>query len=118
MCNYVFISNFVFKSGSTKDAEEFDSLPPEEAKSRLAILIGKMDLDKNGIIEHGELKAWIVRSFKMLSQEESKQRLEEVDENEDGRVTWKEYVQETFGIDLDGDTANIPLNDIEEQQVF
>jgi hypothetical protein len=54
----------------------------------------------------------------MLSQEESKQRLEEVDENEDGRVTWKEYVQETFGIDLDGDTANIPLNDIEEQQVF
>lgn len=53
----------------------------------------------------------------MLSEEESKQRLEEVDENEDGKVSWKEYVQETFGIDLDGDSASIPLNDIEEQQV-
>lgn len=53
----------------------------------------------------------------MLSEEESKQRLEEVDENEDGLVTWKEYVQETFGVDLDSNPSSIPLNDIEEQQV-
>jgi len=49
--------------GSAKEAEEFDNLPPEEAKRRLKILVVKMDLDKNGLIERGELKAWIVRSF-------------------------------------------------------
>jgi len=53
----------------------------------------------------------------MLSEEESKERLEEVDEDGDGRVKWKEYVQETYGIDLDGESSSIPLNDIEEQQV-
>ena len=29
--------------GSTKEAEEFDQLSPEEAKSRLSVLIDKMD---------------------------------------------------------------------------
>jgi len=55
---------------------------------------------------------------RMLSQEESKERFEESDENNDGRVTWKEYVQEIFGIDLDEGSDTIPLNEIEEQQVF
>ena len=32
--------------GSKKDAEDFDQLPPEEAKKRLAILVEKMDLNK------------------------------------------------------------------------
>lgn len=50
--------------GSTKEAEEFDNLPPEEAKQRLKILVEKMDLNKDQIIERGELKAWIMRSFK------------------------------------------------------
>jgi hypothetical protein len=53
----------------------------------------------------------------MLSEEESKERLDEADENGDGRVTWKEYVHEIFGIDLEDDSDTIPLNEIEEQQV-
>ena len=32
--------------GSKKDAEDFDQLPPEEAKKRLAILVEKMDSNK------------------------------------------------------------------------
>ena len=35
-------------SGSTKDAEEYDQLPPEEAKKRLRILVDKMDSDSDG----------------------------------------------------------------------
>jgi hypothetical protein len=54
----------------------------------------------------------------MLSEEESNEKLQEVDEDEDGRVTWKEYVQEMFGIDLDNKgSSSIPLNDLDEQQV-
>jgi hypothetical protein len=52
----------------------------------------------------------------MLSEEESKERFLEVDENEDGRVSWKEYVEETFGVNPD-DTA-IPLESLEEQRVI
>jgi hypothetical protein len=101
--------------GSTKEAEEFDHLPPDEAKKRLRVLVEKMDLDGDKTIEKLELKAWIMRSFKMLSEEESKERFQEVDANEDGLVSWPEYVEETFGINAD--QIAIPLQDLEEQRV-
>lgn len=50
--------------GSIKDAEEFDHLPPDEAKRRLQILLRKMDLNGDEHISRQELKAWILRSFK------------------------------------------------------
>ena len=67
---------FLFISGSAKEAEEFDQLPPEEAKKRLAILVEKMDKNRDGFIEKKELHSWILRSFKSLSKEESEERLE------------------------------------------
>lgn len=53
--------------GSHKEAEEFDHLSPEEAKRRLEILLNKMDLDSDKKIDRKELKAWIIRSFKLES---------------------------------------------------
>lgn len=87
--------------GSTKDAEEFDHLPAEEAKKRLAILLEKMDLNSNKLITTTELKQWILRSFKSLSEEESRDKLSEVDLNKDDEVTWEEYLSETYGLDHD-----------------
>ncbi|GLH15971.1 hypothetical protein R5R35_005642 [Gryllus longicercus] len=84
--------------GSVKDAEEFDQLEPEEAKKRLRILLLKMDLNSDELIERNELHAWILRSFKMLSEEESQDRFEDADENEDGKVTWKEYLSDSYGL--------------------
>lgn len=52
--------------GSHKEAEEYDHLPPEEAKRRLEILLNKMDLDSDRKIDRNELKAWIIRSFKLV----------------------------------------------------
>lgn len=51
-------------AGNTKDAQEFDTLSPEESKRRLAILIEMMDLNSDKFIDRHELKAWILRSFK------------------------------------------------------
>ncbi|OXU24995.1 hypothetical protein TSAR_006379 [Trichomalopsis sarcophagae] len=85
--------------GSVKEAEEFDKLPIEESKRRLRILLNKMDLNGDQFIERNELKAWILRSFKMLSDEESKDRLEDADADGDGKVTWEEIVQDTYGSD-------------------
>lgn len=52
--------------GSAKEAEEYDHLPPEEAKRRLRILLTKMDLNGDQQIDKNEMKAWILRSFKYL----------------------------------------------------
>lgn len=50
--------------GSVKEAEEFDHLSPEESKKRLGILLLKMDINSDNVIDRKELKAWILRSFK------------------------------------------------------
>jgi hypothetical protein len=50
--------------GSVKEAEEYDSLPPDEAKRRLRILLTKMDLNKDSQIDRKELHSWILRSFR------------------------------------------------------
>ncbi|KAL2715750.1 reticulocalbin-2 [Vespula squamosa] len=85
--------------GSIKDAEEFDKLPVEESRRRLSILLTKMDLNNDNFIERNELKAWILRSFSMLSTEESQDRLEDADNDEDGKVSWDEILQDIYGSD-------------------
>lgn len=85
--------------GSVKEAEEFDKLPIEESKKRLGILLTKMDLNNDNVIERNELKAWILRSFSMLSTEESQDRLEDADSDKDGKVSWNEILQDTYGTD-------------------
>jgi len=85
--------------GSKKDAIDFDKLPAKEAKEKLAILLKKMDLNGDKSIERQELYAWILRSFKSLSKEESDERFDDSDENEDGFVSWREYAAEEFDLD-------------------
>lgn len=41
----------------------------------------------------------------MLSEEEAKERLEDADENNDGSITWEEYVSDAYGMD-DSDESN------------
>ena len=50
--------------GSKKTEQEFASLKPEEAKRRLGLIVDKMDLNKDQIIDKKELHAWVVNSFK------------------------------------------------------
>jgi len=95
--------------GSKKDAEEFDDLPPEEAKRRLRVLLTKMDRNGDENIDRNELYAWILRSFKSLSEEDSKDRFEDADEDEDSFVTWEEYKSEEY----DFDEEDFDLNDPE-----
>lgn len=90
--------------GSVKTAEEFDHLTKDESIRRLRILLVQMDLNGDGAIDKRELKAWIMRSFKLLSEEEAKERQEDADENEDGKITWEEYITDTYGSDEGDDT--------------
>ncbi|XP_036329312.1 reticulocalbin-2 [Rhagoletis pomonella] len=85
--------------GSIKEAQEFDKLSPEESKKRLLVLIKLMDLNKDGFVERHELKAWILRSFKKLGEEEAADRMEEIDADGDYQITWKEYLKDSFSME-------------------
>lgn len=102
--------------GSVKEAQEYDELKPEEAKRRLEILLLKMDRNNDKHIDRKELHSWILRSFRMLSEEESEERMEEVDDDEDGFVTWKEYISETYGINHPDDIQLLDGSDRQEEQ--
>lgn len=54
---------YYFTIGSVKEAEEFDKLSPEDAKRRLSLLLPKMDLNGDKLIDRLELKKWILNSF-------------------------------------------------------
>lgn len=58
-----------------------------------------MDLNGDNFIERNELKAWILRSFSMLSYEESLDRLQDADSNDDEKVSWEEILHDTYGSD-------------------
>lgn len=83
--------------GSRDAAEEYDQLSPEEAKRRLKELAVKMDQNGDGYVDRAELIEWIIRSFKLLTQEEAAERFEDEDKDGDGKVTWDEHVKEAFG---------------------
>ncbi|XP_058819013.1 reticulocalbin-2 [Topomyia yanbarensis] len=95
--------------GSVKEAEEFDTLSPEESKRRLAQLVIKMDLNSDGFVDRHELKAWILRSFKSLLEEESADRFEDVDQNADDVITWQEYYADTYGMDSEDEETDKPV---------
>ncbi|KAK7001255.1 hypothetical protein SK128_020156, partial [Halocaridina rubra] len=48
--------------------------------------------------------------------EESAERMDEVDDDEDGYVTWSEYISETYGIDDPEDQQLLDQGDQEEEQ--
>lgn len=107
--------------GSKDAAEEFDQLPPEEAKARLEELAIKMDRDEDGFVDRLELIDWILRSFKLLTQEEAAERFEDEDKNGDGKVTWDEHVSEAFGSPQkisDSDSEDNDLRLLEEDDRY
>jgi reticulocalbin-2 len=59
------------------------------------------------------LPAWILRSFKKLSEEEAEDRFEDLDENNDDTISWAEYVKDVYGMEVDGVKQSM-LDDKEE----
>ncbi|XP_049530318.1 reticulocalbin-2 [Anopheles darlingi] len=103
--------------GSVKEAEEFDNLSPEESKRRLAVLVTKIDQNADGYVDRHELKAWILRSFKSLAEEEASDRFDDVDLNNDDSVTWDEYLQETYGMDSeDEEGVRLPFQQPRDEE--
>ncbi|GIY49305.1 calumenin [Caerostris darwini] len=94
-------------------AEEYEHLPPEEAKKRLFSLALKMDANGDKYVDKKELIDWVLKSFKSLTEEEAMDEMEDEDENDDGKVTWEEHVSETYGMYGDDLVVNQTPEDME-----
>lgn len=58
-----------------------------------------------------------MRSFKKLSEEEAEDRFEDLDENNDDKISWAEYIKDVYGIEADGVKHNT-IDDSEEEKLL
>uniref|UniRef100_A0A0B7B4B9 Reticulocalbin-3 n=1 Tax=Arion vulgaris TaxID=1028688 RepID=A0A0B7B4B9_9EUPU len=77
--------------------DEFVELPEDVRIKRLRNLAKSHDANNNDIIEAHELKEWVLESFRMLDREEAMEKLEDEDENNDGKVTFDEILHKQYG---------------------
>ncbi|KAI8518423.1 calcium ion binding [Branchiostoma belcheri] len=83
--------------GGKKEAEEYQKLSPEESKQRLMVLVKKIDVNGDGLLDRDELVDHMLESFNTYSVEEARDTFPTIDLDEDGKVSWEEYLQDTFG---------------------
>ncbi|XP_064599975.1 calumenin-like isoform X2 [Liolophura sinensis] len=84
-----------------EDAKSFDQLTPEESKERLAIIVDKIDKDRDGYVTEKELQDWIhyVQRRYIVTDTE---RMWADHETEGDKLTWDSYKKRTYGF-LDED---------------
>ncbi|CAL8283054.1 unnamed protein product [Boreogadus saida] len=80
-----------------EDAKTFDQLTPEESKERLAKIIGRIDIDKDGFVNHSELHYWIKHRQRRYIEENVNKHWREYDANQDDKISWEEYKNTTYG---------------------
>lgn len=95
--------------GSRELRKEFEKLEPTEAKMRLDLMVKKMDSNGDKYVDKDELAQWVKKSFTKLDEEDAMDKFKEQDANEDGKVSWDEYLQAVYNfkkeelVDMDKD---------------
>ncbi|XP_051248912.1 calumenin-A [Dicentrarchus labrax] len=93
-----------------EEAKTFDNLPPQESKRRLGIIVDKIDSNKDGLITEDELKVWIKNAQKRHIFNSVEHQWKDFDTNNDGRISWEEYKNVTYGSYLDDPDTNTEYN--------
>ncbi|KAM4614784.1 calumenin-A [Polymixia lowei] len=84
-----------------EQAKAFDELTPEESKHRLSLIVEKIDDDKDGFVTEDELKAWIKKAQKKHIYDNVDRQWKDFDMNNDGKISWEEYKNVTYGTYLE-----------------
>ncbi|XP_059901897.1 reticulocalbin-3 isoform X1 [Gadus macrocephalus] len=96
-----------------EDAKTFDQLTPEESKERLAKIIGRIDINKDGFVNHSELHYWIKHRQRRYIEENVNKHWREYDANQDDKISWEEYKNTTYGF-YQGEE----FDDVEEKDTY
>jgi len=78
-------------------AQEFDNLPPEESKRRLAIIAQKIDTDGNSEITEKELEDWIIKTQQRYIRDDTSKQFSIHDKDKNNEISWEEYKEVTYG---------------------
>ncbi|XP_005110307.1 calumenin isoform X1 [Aplysia californica] len=79
------------------EAETFDQLSPEESKARLAIIVDKIDKNKDGVIVEQELKDWIQYVQRRYIVTDTERMWKDHEPEYDDTLNWESYQKRTFG---------------------
>ncbi|CAC5409694.1 Calumenin-A,Reticulocalbin-3,Calumenin,Reticulocalbin-1,Calumenin-B [Mytilus coruscus] len=90
-----------------EEAKTFDQLTPEESKERLAILVEKIDKNKDGEVTEEELKEWIQYVQKRYITTDTDRMWKDHDIQGDTLV-WEAYKKRTYGFEDDHNDENSP----------
>ncbi|XP_077475246.1 reticulocalbin-3 isoform X1 [Stigmatopora argus] len=96
-----------------EEAKTFDQLTPEESKDRLGKIVGRIDLDKDGFINHSELHYWIKHRQRRYIEENVNKHWDDYDKNQDDKIAWGEYKNTTYGFYLGEE-----FDDIEDKDTY
>ncbi|XP_003464533.3 reticulocalbin-1 [Cavia porcellus] len=80
-----------------EDARGFDQLSPEESRARLGKIVDRIDSDGDGFVTTEELKVWIKRVQKRYIYDNVAKVWKDYDRDTDGKISWEEYKQATYG---------------------
>uniref|UniRef100_A0A095C407 Ubiquinone biosynthesis protein COQ7-like protein n=1 Tax=Schistosoma haematobium TaxID=6185 RepID=A0A095C407_SCHHA len=70
--------------------------PEMHFEDRLHMYFKKIDTNSNGFIEDDELASWIYKTYESLDREHAEKQLTRFDVNEDGKVSFEEYINQTY----------------------
>uniref|UniRef100_A0A669DHV1 Calumenin a n=1 Tax=Oreochromis niloticus TaxID=8128 RepID=A0A669DHV1_ORENI len=84
-----------------EEAKTFEQLTPEESQRRLGIIVDKIDTNRDGFVSEEELKAWIKNAQRKHISGSVEHQWKDFDLNGDGRISWEEYKNVTYGSYLD-----------------
>ncbi|XP_077591019.1 reticulocalbin-3 isoform X2 [Stigmatopora nigra] len=90
-----------------EEAKTFDQLTPEESKDKLGKIVERIDLNKDGFINHSELHYWIKHRQRRYIEENVNKHWDDYDKNQDDKVAWGEYKNTTYGFYLDEEFDDI-----------
>ncbi|XP_054463073.1 reticulocalbin-3 isoform X1 [Anoplopoma fimbria] len=96
-----------------EEAKTFDQLTPEESKDKLAKIVDRIDMDKDGYINHAELHYWIKHRQRSYIAENVNKHWKDYDQNKDGKIGWEEYKNTTYGYYLGEE-----FDDIEDKATY
>lgn len=75
------------------------SLPEDIRIARFQKIISKMDEDSSNSISRKELVQWTLKALQKMDAREMGEDFELADGDEDGKVSWKEYVVNIYGVE-------------------
>ncbi|KAI6654927.1 Reticulocalbin-3 isoform X1 [Oopsacas minuta] len=82
-----------------EEADMYDQLPPNIAKSLLSRVVDKIDSDKDGFVSRNELTRWIELLSNKKVHEDADFRWHHYNLNNEEKISWGDYIDNSWGSD-------------------